>query len=621
MKFRTKTVLGVALIEGVLLAILGANMLNLFRDSNEQEITRRATVTGRLLAASARDAMVSYDLATIDSIAIDVLATGEISYIRFLDARDRIMVERGALPQGPLEIDKIISDVTDGVLDRSDAITVSGESFGHIQFGIDIAPFTEALALTQYRFLLLSGLEMALVAVFSLMLGTYLTRQLTALRNASREIAEGRFDRPLTVIGNDELAETAVAFNHMVERLADSITQLRNNEATLRMAKDEAEAANAAKGHFLANMSHELRTPMTGVIGMAYLLQRTALDDRQRDFADTIQRNASALLTILNDILDFSKVDAGKLHLEFSSYSPGDIIRDSVGLLSSLADSKGLHFSYDIAADFPEMVMGDSVRLRQILLNLLGNAIKFTEHGSVSISANSQPENDNRLRLEFTVCDTGIGMPPKVVAGLFAPFFQADHSNTRRFGGTGLGLSISRQLIELMDGRIEVKSSEGEGTTIRFTITVDPLTLSQLDEKPAEIVVDRRWDGHRVLVVDDTPVNRKVVGTMLEAKGIEVAYATNGEKAIEQLLTFKAELVLMDCQMPVMDGFAATRHIRESGAAGIDPKIHIAAMTASAMEGDRENCLASGMDDYISKPIVATQLERVLATWLEKSDI
>jgi len=393
--------------------------------------------------------------------------------------------------------------------------------------------------------------------------------------------------------------------------VASNITAIQRQSAELARLAREADRANRAKSAFLATMSHEIRTPMNGVLGMAQLLLGTPLNGHQRAYVDNVRTTGSALLTIINDILDFSKIEAGKLDLELVPFELARVFRDVIQLQLPIALAKGVVIQLDLAPDLPEGVRGDPGRIRQVLLNLVGNAVKFTDVGAVMIRARRQART-----IRVMVEDTGPGIPEHRQAALFAPFAQADVSTRRRFGGTGLGLAISRQLVELMGGRIGMVSVEGQGATFWFEL---PLTEAPLPEPDSGAILPddpAPGRGLRVLVVEDNTVNQMVAGHLLSQLGCEVDTAGNGQEALVMTRDFHYDLVFMDCRMPVMDGFEATRRLRARPGGEAMPVI---ALTANAMQGDRERCLSVGMDDYLSKPIAADALHRMVSRWRGRS--
>jgi signal transduction histidine kinase/ActR/RegA family two-component response regulator len=381
----------------------------------------------------------------------------------------------------------------------------------------------------------------------------------------------------------------------------------------LKNAKIAAEAASRAKSEFLANMSHEIRTPMNAIMGMTDLALQKPSDAEQEDFLRTAHKSAQGLLGVLNDILDLSKVEAGKLDLAEVDFGLRELLEDSLRLLRLRADEKGLGLSCRIGADVPEFLVGDEMRLRQVILNLAGNAIKFTHAGRVAIEVNRDADEPGLLR--FCVADTGIGIPPEKHRLVFAPFEQADNSITRHYGGTGLGLAISSHLVGLMGGDIRVESpwldaGTGKrvgGTAVHFAVRFREGRRPEV--KPARSQEkDRRL---RVLLAEDNQVNQKLAGLLLERLGHEVLTAVDGAQVLQVLEREPVDVVLMDMQMPVMDGLQATLAIRrrEREAGGHLP---IVALTANALSGDRERCLAAGMDAYLAKPIQKDELARVL---------
>ena len=601
-----------------------------FTYSRLQDLRQELTHTGQLiadqLAPAAEYGVIAGNTPVLQKLLQATLDTPHVRFIEVRDRNDNILVyveQLSGASQNAAPIDIFHSTIqrqrialaSDPLLDgASEGDGQSGEDYlGRVVVGMS----NDALSQRQQEILLKAALLAAFALILTFLVARRLAQRLSApistMGQAVEAIQSGDYKTSLPILDDGEIGDLARHINNLASGLDRASREQEQAIGQLISAREEAEQANRAKSDFLAMMSHELRTPMNGVLGMLQLLETTEQTREQAEYTALATESTEHLLKVINDILDFSRIERGALELECIPFNLLELVQGSALVFQHSAQQRGLALELQIQAGLENIeVCGDPTRIRQILVNLLGNALKFTEEGAIHLSLEWQALDHDVLWLTCAVHDSGIGISPERLEHMFDAFQQADSSISRRYGGTGLGLAIARTLAERMGGTLQAESKEGSGST--FTLEI-PLPFQQSPAHRQQAAGDAApiAAGQEILLVEDNPVNQTVIEAMLRSLGYRVTLVADGIQAVRSAERQRYDAILMDCRLPVLDGYSATREIRaqENGR-----RVPIIALTANALQGDRENCLQAGMNDYLAKPFKRAELQRILQRWI-----
>ncbi|MCK6264949.1 response regulator [Vibrio sp. ZSDE26] len=600
MTFRAKTIIGIALIEIVLLMFLVFSAMSFLSESNEKQLIQRANSTATMFVNATKDAVLSTDIATLDDLVREFMTLEGVQYVKIV-RHDQVLACAGDMDllERNMTIDTNLRNISDGIFDTRVPIVSAGINYGYIDMGFGTSAISNMLESAQKSIIGIASIEVILVAVFSFVLGTYLTRNLVRLTAATKALSERGPGFQLNDTSNDEFGNLARAFDTMSRKLNKSYTDLK-------LARQEAENACESKGRFLASMSHEIRTPMNGVLGILSLLEETPLSKEQKHLVKTATTSGGFLLTVINDILDFTRMESNTLMLENQPFNLRECIESVIDSFAPEAKRNDLILHCYIEGNVPPIVRGDSNRVCQILHNLIGNALKFTHEGSVTVKIKALVD-ENQCLIQGSVADTGIGIKEQSLEYLFDEFTMVDQSYSRTQEGSGLGLAICKRLCELMDGDIHVFSHYGEGSTFTFSINLELAGELLTHATPKATILEPELQDIRILVAEDNKANQLVIKNMFLNAGLDIDIVDNGLKAVEQVKSDNYDLVFMDISMPEMDGIEATQIIRSLDSEKMKT-FPIIALTAHALTGDKEHFISAGMSDYLSKPVRLSQL-------------